>query len=180
MRALAILLIMAAASLTTVGCIPKPPGPVPPPPMTRSVPAAVSMPPVTAAPQSWIDVPATPGDWGYQATPGGSQALFGPLETGAEFILQCSRAASRITLVRVDEAAGPVAMRILTETQVRVLTATPDEGDLPTVSAQVPARDPLLDAMAISKGRFAVEVTGMQTLYLPSWPEVSRVIEDCR
>ncbi len=42
------------------------------------------------------------------------------------------------------------------------------------------ARDPLFDAMAISKGRFAVEVGGEATLYVPSWPEVTRVIEDCR
>ena len=47
-------------------------------------------------------------------------------------------------------------------------------------AAGLPARDPLLDAMAFSKGRFAVEVAGLPTLYLPSWIEVSRVIEDCR
>jgi len=180
MRALAILPIMAAASLTAAGCVPKPRGPVPPPPMSQPAPAAVPMPPIAPAPQNWMDIPATPGDWGYRATPGGSQALFGAEGTEAQFMLQCTRAAGQIALVRIHEAAGPVPMRILTETQDRVLTATPDGGDLPTVSAQLPARDPLLDAMAISKGRFAVEVTGMQTLYLPSWPEVSRVIEDCR
>lgn len=180
MRAHAILPIVAAISLTAAGCVPRPPMPVPPPPMSQPAPAAVPLPPVAAAPQNWIDAPATPGDWGYRAAPGGSQALFGRLETEAEFVLECSRAVGRITLRRVDEAAGPVPMRILTETQQRILTATPDGGDLPTVSAQVPARDPLLDAMAMSRGRFAVEVTGMQTLYLPAWPEVSRVIEDCR
>lgn len=44
----------------------------------------------------------------------------------------------------------------------------------------LPANDPILDAMAFSKGRFAIETAGQQTLYLPSWPEVTRVIEDCR
>ena len=38
----------------------------------------------------------------------------------------------------------------------------------------------LLDAMAFSSGRFAVDLPGRSVLYLPSWPEVSRVIEDCR
>ena len=42
------------------------------------------------------------------------------------------------------------------------------------------ARDPLLDAMAFSRGRFAIEVAGQPALYLPSWSEVGRVIEDCR
>jgi hypothetical protein len=44
----------------------------------------------------------------------------------------------------------------------------------------VPAQDPLLDAMAFSKGRFAVESAGLATLYVPPYPEVTRVIEDCR
>ena len=46
--------------------------------------------------------------------------------------------------------------------------------------ASVPARDPLLDAMAFSRGRFAVEVSGGPTLVVPAYPEVTRVIEDCR
>ena len=38
----------------------------------------------------------------------------------------------------------------------------------------------LLDAMAFSRGRFAIDVNGLPSLYLPAWPEVGRVIEDCR
>jgi hypothetical protein len=34
--------------------------------------------------------------------------------------------------------------------------------------------------MAFSRGRFAIETAGLPTLYVPSWPEVSRVVEDCR
>jgi hypothetical protein len=41
-------------------------------------------------------------------------------------------------------------------------------------------RDPLLDAIALSKGRFAIETDGLPNLILPTWAEVSRVIEDCR
>ncbi|MGE5953581.1 MAG: hypothetical protein ACM308_08200 [Qipengyuania vulgaris] len=41
-------------------------------------------------------------------------------------------------------------------------------------------KSPLLDAMALTKGRFAVETPGLPTLYLPAWAEVTRVIEDCR
>jgi len=33
--------------------------------------------------------------------------------------------------------------------------------------------------MALSKGRFAVETQGLETLYVPAWPEMTRVIEDC-
>jgi len=38
----------------------------------------------------------------------------------------------------------------------------------------------LLDAMALARGRFAVEVAGYPALYLPNWAEVARVVEDCR
>jgi hypothetical protein len=34
--------------------------------------------------------------------------------------------------------------------------------------------------MAFSKGRFAIEAGSAPPLYLPSWPEVTRVVEDCR
>ncbi len=47
-------------------------------------------------------------------------------------------------------------------------------------SVSLNPRDPLLDAMAITRGRFAVEVEGETPLYLPAWAEVTRVIEDCR
>jgi hypothetical protein len=34
--------------------------------------------------------------------------------------------------------------------------------------------------MALSKGRFAVQTLGLPALYIPAWPEITRVIEDCR
>ncbi len=131
-----------------------------------------------------MDAPATPGDWSYRPMPGGSQAVFGSAAQQPDFILQCSRAQRVIALVRMGSAAEPVPLRVLTETQTTVLTAapdrSPDRGAPAGLVASVNANDPLLDAMALSKGRFGVEVAGLPTLYLPSWPEVTRVIEDCR
>ena len=46
--------------------------------------------------------------------------------------------------------------------------------------AQVPASDPLLEQMAFSRGRFLVVVEGGPSLVVPAWPELARVIEDCR
>jgi hypothetical protein len=40
-------------------------------------------------------------------------------------------------------------------------------------------RDPLLDQMAYSRGRFMLAAGG-QELIVPAWPEVARVVEDCR
>jgi hypothetical protein len=73
-----------------------------------------------------------------------------------------------------------VQMRVRAESGDRLLDAVPGGGQLPTLVARLSAHDPFLDAIAFSKGRFAVEVQGLDPLYLPAWPEVTRVIEDCR
>ncbi len=82
--------------------------------------------------------------------------------------------------MRAAQASSPVQMRIRTETADRTVTAQPTGGQLPYVAASFGARDPIFDAMALSKGRFAIETPGAPTLYLPAWAEVTRVIEDCR
>ena len=87
---------------------------------------------------------------------------------------------STVSLVRSASSPVAVPMRVRTETADRVLSAEPQGGQLPTLVATLPARDSFLDAMAFSRGRFAVEISGVPTLYLPAWPEISRVVEDCR
>jgi hypothetical protein len=47
------------------------------------------------------------------------------------------------------------------------------------VGGRLLANDPLLDAIAFSRGRFLV-AGGGETLAIPSWPEAARSIEDCR
>lgn len=120
-----------------------------------------------------MDVPQTPGDWLYRATGGQSRASFGDGET-LHFQIICIPGKG-ITLVR--PRTGGDLMRIRTETVERTLQA---ESRQDAVISTVSANDRLLDAMALSKGRFAVEVAGAPPLYLPSWAEVTRVIEDCR
>lgn len=120
-----------------------------------------------------MDAPRTPGNWSYLQ----GRAAYGQPGGAALFTLTCDRGSGQITLARAGNAPSRVAMRVLTETASRTLNASPVGGN---VAIALPARDSLLDAMAFSKGRFAVEVSGQPTLYLPSWIEVSRVIEDCR
>ena len=65
-------------------------------------------------------------------------------------------------------------------TLTRAFTATPEAGPNPQLGLALVPRDAVLDAMGFSRGRFVIEVAGLPTLYLPAWPEVGRVIEDCR
>lgn len=126
----------------------------------------------------WLDEPRSVGDWSYRQNIDESRAQY--LGAGGElFSLTCKFSAQKIQMDRPVAAARAGMMRIRTETGDRVFNATPNAG-ANTVSIMLNQNDPLLDAMAITKGRFAVELEGAPTLYLPSWAEVTRVIEDCR
>lgn len=156
------------------GCVPPPPSiPAPgpsaaPPPPQRPAPA----PPRPAA--DWRDAPITPGNWTYATSPGGSVASFG----GGLFTMRCNPQTRAVILVRAaTQGATPASLSITTSNLSRTLNGSRTGAG---IEASVSARDPLLDAMALSRGRFVISAAGEQTLYLPSWTEVTRVVEDCR
>lgn len=125
----------------------------------------------------WIDAPLTPGTWIYQDQSGGGIGLFSGARGEPLLMLECDRETGPGVRLFILGQGSPRLAVIRTETTSRSLQLSPAEGAAGTLIA--PA-DPLLDAMALSKGRFAVEVEGHSPLYLPSYAEVSRVIEDCR
>ncbi|WP_374406059.1 hypothetical protein [Pelagerythrobacter sp.] len=171
--------IAVAASCIALACCAQPaPEPTPPPPTPAPTPTPTPPPPV-AQPQydNWADAPATPGDWHLRETGSGPQAVFGPSAGEATFAFTCNRADRTVTLMRAGAAAGASSLVVRTETRDGTLPARTAGA---TLAASLPAADPLLAAMAFSKGRFAVETAGLPTLYIPSWPEMTRVIEDCR
>ena len=168
----------ALAFCLVSACVPRPKQA--PPIQARPAPAPVPAPAPAPPATNWMDAPASTGEWRYRDEGARSLALFGGVGAEAEFVMRCERANGTITLSRAGGGGAPVAMRVRTETAERVLTARTDAGASPQVYAALPASDRLFDAMALSKGRFAVEVAGAPSLYLPSWAEVTRVIEDCR
>ena len=144
-----------------------------PPPAPR--PTMVAAPP----PLDWRDAPMTPGQWVWAATRGASFVD----ERGHTLLrLTCWRApgmAPQVALAVNGSVAMPALMTITTSTLTRQVTAAPLSGGT-TAGVMLPAHDPLLDAMAFTRGRMAVEVAGMATMTLPTAPEISRVVEDCR
>lgn len=166
----ALLLLGACVAPTPASLTPAQPSPQPLPP-----------PPVVT---DWHDAPATPGEWQWRREGSLSIARFGNPEAPALFSLTCNPQADTIKLSREGEQtgsrggdqAGATHLSISTTSLSRTLAVRPGAD----IAVILPAHDPLLDAMAYSRGRFAVEGTGIAPLYLPSWPEVGRVIEDCR
>jgi len=130
--------------------------------------------PVPAFVGSWMDAPITSGDWSYLS----GTASFGEAGYQPYLSFRCDRAADAIVITRAGNAAGELVVR--TETMDRSLTTQASGSEPPSAVMRVQVGDPLLDAMAFSKGRFAVEMEGQPTLYVPSYPEITRVIEDCR
>ena len=128
-----------------------------------------------------MDAPQTPGDWFYISQAPYSIAAFGPTSTQPLFAMRCDPVRHVVSVGRTSASLTPQPMTIRTESATRGFSAAPAQGSVEhLVATALPAADSFLDAMAYSKGRFAVEVAGEPTLYLPSWPEVIRVIEDCR
>lgn len=173
-----LLLTLAGLTFLSACAAPRKPEPValPAPPPPRAVATAVPATP----PADWRDAALTPGSWSYAPGSSGSAALFG-LDAAAPLAgLRCDRAAGRIALTRAGAAQGPLPLTITTSSFTRSFSANPEAGPTPQIGLALTARDAVLEAMAFSRGRFVIEVAGLPTLYLPAWPEIGRVIEDCR
>ncbi|WP_283404955.1 hypothetical protein [Novosphingobium panipatense] len=174
--------ILAASAASTgllAGCVPPPPSmPTPPPAQEPAAPAPAQRPapsrPQPAPNTDWRDAAQTAGQWTYAGNGTASGATFG----SGQFVVQCDPGRSTMTLLRAGPSgAGSATLTIMTSTGTSTLSGTRSGRG---IGATVSPRDPVLDAMAFSRGRFAVAAPGEPTLYLPSWTEISRVIEDCR
>lgn len=152
--------------------------PTAPPPVStptpRANPAPVLPPPPPAV--SWDLQPATPGTWRHRIAGRDSIAEFVATDGQMRFQLACT-ADKDVELAVVGSVAEARSMTVRTRTLERSMTASAMES---SVMTRLSGRDPLLAAMAYSRGRFMVETAGLPPLYLPSWPEVTRVVDDCQ
>jgi hypothetical protein len=159
-----------------------------PEPRPRIVTAPPPLPVVTPTPPpivtsgNWEDWPATPGDWAYRQDQRGSVALFGAPGNDALFLVRCDMRARKIFASRNGTfppgETGRMTIRASTGLQTYAVANT--EGSTPYIAAELQPMDRHLDAMAFSRGRFVVSVKGSTDLVIPAWPELTRVVEDCR
>jgi hypothetical protein len=151
--------------------------PAPHPPLSNPAPANVA---------DWRDVPLPPGDWTWSKHAGGSVARYGAVDQPSVAILRCDHSAKTVQVALpaehpADQDAAPRRAVITTSTSSGTATAAPVIIDGQMMwSVTLPASDHVLDAMAFSRGRFRIAITGLAPQVLPSWAEVGRVVEDCR
>lgn len=127
----------------------------------------------------WVDRPISKGDWNYRLEPSGSAALFGSSGQAADFIVRCDRAASRILLSRGGATVGNMTVRA-TSGLKSFVTQADAQGSIGRAVATLAPQDAHLDAMIFSRGRFLISANNAADLIVPAWPEIARVVEDCR
>jgi hypothetical protein len=132
--------------------------------------------PVAAADYSFS--PVTPGAWTYRAVPGGSEATFIDTTNTARIVVGCGTSIRLVMIPRIS-AAPAATLSFWTSSATRDLPARFDVNSKRVIT-QLAARDPLLDAMIFSRGRFAVSMPGSPALVVPAGTEVAHVVEDCR
>ncbi len=174
-----------AAAFFLAGCVPAAPPAAPPQP-PPSAPLAPPSPPLAA---DWRDWPIAAGDWRYAANATATTASFGQTGQSALLVVQCALATRQVAIQRlVTDPAASVAEPMTVNTSfgaaqwpVAALAPAADPASEPAyVVATRASADEALDRIAFSRGRFTIEVPGAAPLAVPTWAEISRVIEDCR
>ena len=129
-------------------------------------------------PSDWRRAPLAGGSWAYRELSTGSEAVFTDARVTRRVLVKCSRATRRVT-ISVDSPTAASSSRVSTTEAERVLPATFDAQGF-QITAELGAQDPILDAIAFSRGRVAFTIAGGSALVVPAWPEIARSIEDCR
>jgi hypothetical protein len=166
------LTVTAALILSLAACV----APKGPPRQTASGPASppvdIAAPPIGG---DWRDVALTPGTWIYQPGKDGSIAAYAVAGRPAVFTVRCEMAGRSVALQRPGAAGAGTATLTTSYGERKLATGAILDG----IGWRMAARDPVLDQIAFSRGRFVVEGIGPR-LVLPAWAEIARVIEDCR
>ncbi len=157
-------------------------------PAPKTLPKPVS-PPMNSGPLQpagpWTSWPLAAGNWTYGTGNKTTFALYGQPQRDPLVVIRCETALKKITFARVLEFSKGAApnMRVrasdgLQSWPTRIVSTGPGVDTYHGVTL-LPT-DAMLDMITFSRGRFAVEVDGEAGLALPAWPEMARVIEDCR
>ena len=119
-----------------------------------------------------------PGNWSFAFATGGSEAIFTDNAGNQQLWVHCTRVTRRVSIAKRGSGATPF-LQVWTSSTSRSVPASynPATG---RITIDLAAYDPLLDAIASSRGRFGIGVANQPPLVLPPWAEASRVIEDCR
>jgi hypothetical protein len=118
------------------------------------------------------------GDWSYASSSDGSDATFANSSGSPQLRVHCVRSLRQVSISRPAGAPAPV-MNVWTSSASRSVVSSFDPATR-RLTIVFGNTDPLLDAIANSRGRLGFAIGSDPALIVPAWAEVSRVIEDCR
>jgi hypothetical protein len=174
---LSIFIMLAACSSPSA----PPPSPSPRPVARPAPVTSTTTAPVQAVQGNWTDWPISAGNWIYRTDNRGSIALYGQPGLDALLTLRCDTARGRIYLSRSDErGVGAGTITIRSSSALKKFAGAPTGGTPAYTAIEIMPFDGILDAMAFSRGRIAIEADGQQSVAIPVWSEIGRVVEDCR
>jgi hypothetical protein len=88
--------------------------------------------------------------------------------------------AVRLRYLADDTGTRGGNMTIRTSSALKQFAAQSVGGTPAYIAAELTPGDSFLDAMIFTRGRIAVEAAGQQSIAIPAWSEVAKVVEDCR
>ena len=156
-------------TLLVASCAAIPAAPPPPPP--APVAAAPRPAPMPTPAKSWDERGLDAGEWRYDSA--SRTATFAQSGTASPLLTMACSGGS------IDLTAGLGSASDAIDVDLRT-SAGSDRMRLSGGRIALNNRDPRLDRIAFSRGRFALEASNGSTLTLPVQSEIARLIEDCR
>lgn len=166
-----------ASLLILASCVAPPREFSAPAPAPTPVPAPA--PPPVPQPKEWRDWALTPGVWRYVSEGASSTAIFGVAGAPPLLTVRCEMPARRVVFEAVAARTGG-QMIVRTTFGAASWPLQPSSASSAQFVAVRAPGDATLDQIAFSRGRFLIEVPGAAPLVLPTWAEITRVVEDCR
>ena len=133
---------------------------------------------IAAQAADYSTAPVAAGIWTYRALPGGSEARFIDSTNTARLTIRCTRMSRQVNISHTSAIAA-ANLLVWTSSASRTVPVR-FEPNAMRVTADFSALDPLLDAIAFSRGRVVMMLAGGVPLVVPAWPEAARTVEDCR
>lgn len=156
------------------------PDPTPAPAPVAKAPTPAPTPAPVKRVDNWTEWPISVGEWVYRQDSRGSLALFGARNTDALVTLRCDQSQKKIFLSQAGTARTGGQMVLRASSGLQTYPAQITGGTPPYSAVTIAPDDIMLDRIAFSRGRFAIESSGLSSIAVPVQPEFARVVEDCR
>ena len=142
------------------------------------LPLSISSSAQVPAPLDLDSVQPISGRWVYRSLPAATEADFVDSTGTVRLMMRCNRAGRIVSLIRTGVPAAAPSLSVWTTSTSRSLPSSFQS--MKELTATLTATDPLLDAIAFSRGRFATGASGAPMVAVPVWAELARIVEDCR